>query len=97
MIRSARQHLWPAVCWSRSSIGWEGEPAVNGGKSFVDVSTCKWFENAVIWAAQNKIFEGYDEMHFGPEDNISREQIATILWRYAKGNVETLPSRGDSS
>ena len=66
----------------------EGEPAVNGGKSFVDVSTCKWFENAVIWAAQNKIFEGYDEMHFGPEDNISREQIATILWRYAKGNME---------
>ena len=53
----------------------EGEPAVNGGKSFVDVSTCKWFENAVIWAAQNKIFEGYDEMHFGPEDNISREQM----------------------
>ena len=36
-----------------------------------------------MWATQNDIIEGYDESHFGPDDNVTREQMVAILYRYA--------------
>lgn len=62
----------------------EGEPAPTAGNPFADVADGKWYTEAVLWAAQNKIVEGYDATHFGPDDTITREQLAAILWRYAK-------------
>ena len=61
-----------------------GSPVVNGKNSFADVSAEDWFYNAVLWANANGIVTGYDSTHFGPNDNITREQFATILCRYAK-------------
>ena len=43
-----------------------------------------WYTEAVRWAAKNGIANGYSESAFGPEDNVSREQLVTILHRYAQ-------------
>lgn len=50
---------------------------------FIDVDPNAYYYDAVCWAAENQIVEGMDETHFAPEDFISREQIATLLYRYA--------------
>ena len=62
----------------------EGEPKVNTAIPFVDVSADSYFANAVIWAEQNGIVTGISETEFAPNDNITREQIAAIMFRYAK-------------
>ncbi len=61
----------------------EGEPAVSGENPFSDL-TQDWYVDAVKWAAANEIVGGYGDGTFGPEDAITREQLAAILWRYAK-------------
>lgn len=61
----------------------EGEPAVSGKSTFADVVGTAWYANAVEWAAKNKIVDGYGNGKFGPEDVITREQMAVILYRYA--------------
>ena len=62
----------------------EGEPAVTAGSSFTDVGSGAWYADAVAWAAANSIVGGYGGGKFGPEDNITREQMAAILYRYAQ-------------
>ena len=44
----------------------------------------KWYTTYVDWAAQNDIINGYDSKTFGPDDFITREQMAVILYRYAR-------------
>ncbi len=61
----------------------EGEPAVDSANPFTDL-TQDWYVDAVKWAAANGIVEGYGNGKYGPEDSITREQMAVILWRYAK-------------
>ena len=61
----------------------ENEPAVSAS-SFKDIEKGSWYANAVAWANANKITSGISETAFAPEQNISREQIATMLYRYAK-------------
>ncbi|MDO5784874.1 MAG: S-layer homology domain-containing protein [Eubacteriales bacterium] len=60
----------------------EGEPAASGS-SFSDVAQGTWYANAVAWAAKNNIAAGYPNGNFGPEDIVTREQTAAILYRYA--------------
>lgn len=62
----------------------EGEPRVTGSSEFKDVAVGQWYTSAVIWATQNEIINGYGNGKFGPTDNITREQMATILFRYAQ-------------
>ena len=62
----------------------EGRPAVTGGSAFTDVANGAWYFDAVTWAAENGIVGGYGGGLFGPEDNITREQLAAILYRYAQ-------------
>lgn len=62
----------------------DGEPDVAYSPEFKDVPDGKWYSEAVIWAAKNKIVEGYGGNMFGPEDNVTREQFATMMYRYAK-------------
>lgn len=61
----------------------EGEPAVSGTGVFDDVEAGQWYTDAVKWAAENGIVAGYGDSRFGLEDNITREQLAAILYRYA--------------
>lgn len=62
----------------------EDPPAVTGSSAFTDVADGAWYANAVTWAAENGIVVGYGGGLFGPEDNITREQFAAILYRYAQ-------------
>ena len=61
-----------------------GSPEVTGENPFTDVPADQWYTNAIVWANQNGIVNGYDKEHFGPMDTITREQFATILYRYAQ-------------
>lgn len=60
-----------------------GSPSVSGSSDFTDVATGKWFAKAVAWAAANGIVNGYGSGLFGPNDPVTREQLAAILYRYA--------------
>ena len=62
----------------------EGEPEISGSCAFDDVKSGWYYENAIAWAAANGIVSGYDNGLFGPDDAITREQLATILYRYAQ-------------
>ena len=76
----------------------EGSPAPKGKNSFTDVEAGKWYADAITWTAENSIFAGYGKDKFGPDDPITREQLAAIFYRYAdykgydltvKGNPDT--------
>lgn len=69
----------------------EGKPVVNYKMRFADVPENRWYSEAVRWASGEKIVDGYGST-FGINDPITREQLASILWRYSKYkgvNVET--------
>ena len=62
----------------------EGQPKVSGSAPFDDVASNAWYSNAVMWAEKNNLVTGYGNGKFGPENNITREQLAAILYRYAQ-------------
>lgn len=66
------------------SILWrlEGSPET-GTAVFADVPADQYYADAVAWAASKGIISGYDAEHFAPDEPISREQLASILYRYA--------------
>lgn len=61
-----------------------GSPAVNGSIGFSDVADGQWYSEAIRWAASEGIVDGYGNGSFGPDDPITREQFAAMLWRYAE-------------
>lgn len=66
------------------------------GSGFADVSDSAWYGRAVAWAAENGIVEGYgDGTYFGPDDPVTREQLAVILMRFAKFQGKDVAGRGD--
>ena len=62
----------------------EGEPTVTGANPFSDVKNDTWYTDAVIWAEANGIVSGYGNGKFGPDDDITREQMAKIMYNYAE-------------
>ena len=61
-----------------------GSPSVSGKTPFTDVRTDEWYSAAVLWAYQNGIVTGMSDTTFDPINNVTREQMATILFRYTK-------------
>ena len=61
----------------------DGKPGAAGGSSFTDVPRGQWYTEAVAWAAENGVVNGVGGGKFEPDGNVTREQIATILYRYA--------------
>lgn len=61
----------------------EGSPSADAQTAFKDVHPGSWYESAIKWASANKIVSGYDSSTFGPDDPVTREQLAAILYRYA--------------
>lgn len=61
----------------------EGTPSA-AGTAFTDVPAGQWYTDAVAWASANNIVGGYGDGTFGPNDPITREQMAAILYRYAR-------------
>jgi putative cell surface protein len=71
----------------------EGHPSITGTSKFADVQNKNiYFYNAVVWASNNNVVSGYANGKFGPDDNITREQLATILYNYCryKGKYKTV-------
>ena len=62
-----------------------GSPAVTGSVSsiFTDCVDGQWYSNAVLWAYQNKIVEGITATTFSPDNSLTREEMAAIVYRYA--------------
>ena len=74
-----------------------GEPDVTGTSSFTDVVSGSWYEDAVIWAEQNGIANGYGTGEFGVSDEVTREQIAAFFCRYAEYAGEDVTESADLS
>ena len=62
----------------------EGSPETTGAARFSDVAGGAWYAEAVRWAAGCGVVKGYDNGCFGPNDAVTREQMAAILYRYAQ-------------
>lgn len=62
----------------------EGEPKVEDYADFIDVGRHEWYTNAVAWASENEIVNGVGNDRFAPNNHITREQMAAILYRYAE-------------
>ena len=86
-----------AMCGMMATILWrmEGSPVPKGKNSFTDVEAGKWYADAITWTAENGIFAGYSKDKFGPDDPITREQLAAIFYRYADYKGYDLTVKGD--
>ena len=89
MYGIADDRFGPDVTTSRAMIvtilyRLENSPAVSGSSPFDDVAEGLWYTDAVKWAEANEIVEGYSPEKFGPNDNITREQFAAIMYRYSQ-------------
>ena len=73
----------------------EGSPIPKGKNSFTDVEAGKWYADAITWTTENGIFAGYGKDKFGPDDPITREQLAAIFYRYADYKGYDLTVKGD--
>lgn len=62
----------------------EGSPVVNYAMDYTDVAQGQWYSEAIRWAASEGIVSGYGDGRFGPDDIITREQMAAMLYRYAQ-------------
>ena len=72
-----------------------GSPVPKGKNSFTDVEAGKWYADAITWTAENRIFAGYGKDKFGPDDPITREQLAAIFYRYADYKGYDLTVKGN--
>lgn len=75
----------------------DGAPNVGGRYSFEDVPYDAWYSKAVLWAERRGIVSGYSAEAFGPNDPITREQLAAILCNYSAYKGEDTSARADLS
>ena len=61
----------------------QGSPEAEAAEMFTDVAPGDWYADAIAWAASEGVAEGYEDGSFRPNDAITREQLAAMLWRYA--------------
>ena len=61
-----------------------GKPSVEFSAAFNDVASGLWYTSAIEWAANAKVVSGYKDGRFGPDDNITRQDLAIMLRNYAK-------------
>ncbi len=73
-----------------------GTPAA-GVAGFADVAGGQWYSEAVAWAAANGVVNGYSDTKFAPNEEITREQLAAILYRYAQFKGLDVSAKGDLS
>ena len=72
----------------------EGKPAVSGARKFRDVAGGKWYANAVEWASTKGVVAGYSDGTFKPEQAVTREQLVTIMYAYARYQGKDLTPSG---
>lgn len=69
----------------------EGTPYIVDVSRFADVSPNMWYSQAIAWAASRGIANGYENGLYGPNDSVTREQLVTMLWRYAGAPTSNSP------
>lgn len=74
-----------------------GQPAADWENPFWDVPASAWFHDAVTWAWENDITGGVSSTHFGAGNAVTREQLATFLYRYAQDQGYDTSARADLS
>ena len=87
----------PDVSTTRGLSRLAGTPAVSGTDSYTDTQSGAWYSDAVLWASQNGVVSGYGNGLFGTNDPLTREQMATILYRYAQEKQYDVSGRNDLS
>ena len=100
MVGVAADKFAPSGTLSRAMIVtmlWrmEGSPVANYAMTFKDVPADQWYTEAIRWAQSTGVVLGYDAEHFGPNDNVTREQLAAILMRYAAFKGIDVSGRAD--
>ncbi len=75
----------------------EGKPVPTVINTFADVAPGQWYTDAISWAAQTGIVTGYSATSFGPTDQVTREQMAVILYRYANYKGYDVRAKADLS
>ena len=88
MVGTDKTHFSPHMDTSRAMIAtilWrmEGSPAARGEAAYTDCAPHSWYSGGVNWADGSGVIKGYGDGRFGPDDPITREQLALMLWRYA--------------
>ena len=74
-----------------------GEPEPGGDSGFSDVAAGTWYTDAVAWAAENGIVNGVNDTEFAPGDDLTREQLVTVLYRYAESKGYDVSASADLS
>ena len=74
-----------------------GEPEPGGDSGFSDVAAGTWYTDAVAWAAENGIVNGVNDTEFAPGDDLTRQQLVTILYRYAESKSYDVSASADLS
>ena len=100
MIGISEDKFTPNASLSRAmlvTILWrmENSPAVDYAMSFTDVKPDRWYTEAVHWAQSTGVVKGYNDTAFGPQDDITREQLAAILYRYTQYKGADVSSLAD--
>ena len=75
----------------------EGRPEASKGNNFTDVKNDQYYYDAVSWASDNLIVSGYSDVQFAPNDSMTREQLATVLYRYANYKEYDTSDKADLS
>lgn len=73
----------------------EGEPTTGLTMQYTDVYETSWYADAVRWAQASDVMDGYTVLEFAPNDTVTREQLALILWRYARYRNGFVPTIDD--
>ncbi|MBK5261993.1 MAG: S-layer homology domain-containing protein [Peptostreptococcaceae bacterium] len=73
----------------------EGQPTVIGRSDFSDVREGSWYDNSIAWAVKNNIVDGYLNGTYAPTNNISRQELASILYRYSEYKGYNLTANDD--
>ena len=87
---TATRGMMATILWRMA-----GSPAPKGNNSFTDVEAGTWYTDAITWTAENGIFLGYGNNKVGPNDSITREQLAAIFFRYADYKGCELTAKGE--
>lgn len=67
-----------------------GKPGNSGKNPFVDIAPGMYYYNAVLWASENGVTNGMDATHFMPDENVTRAQFVTLLWRYVGSPISSI-------
>ena len=87
---TATRAMLAAILWRM-----EGRPTPSGNVKYSDVPAGQWYSDGIAWATEAGIFEGYGDGTFGPNDPITREQLASTFYRYARYKGYDISETGD--